>query len=551
MSFLFNILVKYDIIILMKKRTILLLALLFLFINGTVYVVTKLNESQRVKLVLDDNLKTLKTHYEILLHTQKITAQTLYQSTVDMDIFVEIISQAQNASKEKKAVLRDELQKILNSRYSRAKLKGVLQYQITLANNESFLRMHKPSKFGDDLTNIRDDFEYTNRTKKAVRGFTQGRTSHGFRNTFPIFDKNGTHLGALEVSFSSDSFQWYLNNISHIHTHFLVDKHIFDAKTWERDDLVLKYSQSAESSNYMITLGDIHTKDICITENREKLKPIREEIDSKINKDNMFSSYVKHHSHVDVFSFLPIKNLKNKTIAWLVSFEESPFIGLTLRGGFIIRIIAFFISIILIYFIVMQLRSRESIEQKHKLLDDILNATDNIMFITNFKKVMYSNDRFKNLFSIKQTKELNESTQHNILNIFVNASGYLHTGLLKKDEDFSSLIKRTPEDERVVSILDRHLEPKAFKMSLSQTNNENEYLVTLSDITKLKEKQIITEKKAYIDGLTKVYNRNKFDEVLNEEILHVKKGNYQFSMAIIDIDKFKDFNDTYGHLIGD
>ncbi len=548
--FLCFIINNYDKITIMKKSLIYLL-LLFIMINSAIYVLSRVNAEQRIRLVLDDNLNTLKTHYEILLHTQKITASTLYRSTIESDRVLAILSQAQDATEAKKVLLRDELQLLLTSKYERAKEKGVLQYHFVLANNESFLRMHKPGRSGDDLTTVRDDLAYTNATQQAVRGFTQGKTAHGFRNVFPLFDTERNHIGAMEISFSSDSFQWYLNNISNIHTHFLVNRDIFDAKTWERDDLILKYSQSAEHVDHMITLGDIHTKEKCIVENREKLVPIREEIDLKIRQGDMFSSYVRHQDHIDVISFLPIRDLKEKTVAWLVSFEESPFIAMTLKGRVLIRILTLLLSSGLIYFLVQQIRSNKSIERKRQLLDDILNATDNIMFITDFKDVSFSNDKFKDLFEIKEMEEFNERNHHDLLSVFLQVDGYLHAGLLKEGEDPIALIEDTAEDERIVSILSGDFEAKAFQVSISKTNSDDDYLVTLSDITKMKEKHVATQKKAYFDGLTGVYNRNRFDETFDEELVRVKRYGDLLTMALIDIDRFKVFNDTHGHLIGD
>lgn len=56
---------------------------------------------------------------------------------------------------------------------------------------------------------------------------------------------------------------------------------------------------------------------------------------------------------------------------------------------------------------------------------------------------------------------------------------------------------------------------------------------------------------ATIDGLTEVYNRLYFQERLQKEFIAAKEGNYDLSLAIFDIDHFKRFNDTYGHLFGD
>ncbi len=536
----------------MKRKNILFLLLLFFLFNGSIYIITQINNKERIKLVLNNNMKTLQIHYEILLHTQKITASTMYQSTIESDRLLEIISQANHETEEKKNELRVELQKLLESKYHRGKQKGVLQYQFVLVNNESFLRMHKPSKFGDNLTNIRDDFAYVNRTKEPIRGFTQGRTAHGFRNTFPIFDKNKRHIGAMEISFSSDSFQWYLNYVSHVHTHFIVNKKIFNTKTWERDDLTLTYSQSAENRDYMVTLGTLHTKEKCILQNQLTLKPIRKDIDTKILKGRSFSVYAEYENKINVFSFLPIKNLKKKTVAWLVSYEESPFIESTLKYAFIIKMIGLLISILIIYFIIQQIYAKELMGKRNQLLDDILNITNDIMFITNFKDVSFSNNNFKNFLNRKYTQKSGKETYSDIRSIFVHRDGYLHSGLLKENEEPIQLFKRTPEDKRVVIVFDKYFQEKVFKINISKTNNNDDYyLVTMSDITKIKEKQIITEKKAYIDGLTGVYNRNKFDEIVDEEIYRVERYKNKLSMAIIDIDRFKDVNDTYGHLIGD
>lgn len=56
---------------------------------------------------------------------------------------------------------------------------------------------------------------------------------------------------------------------------------------------------------------------------------------------------------------------------------------------------------------------------------------------------------------------------------------------------------------------------------------------------------------ATIDGLTGVYNRLFFQERLPKEFKAAKEENYSLSLAIFDIDHFKRFNDTFGHLFGD
>ncbi|MDF2612386.1 MAG: domain S-box/diguanylate cyclase protein [Clostridia bacterium] len=54
-----------------------------------------------------------------------------------------------------------------------------------------------------------------------------------------------------------------------------------------------------------------------------------------------------------------------------------------------------------------------------------------------------------------------------------------------------------------------------------------------------------------IDGLTQIANRRRFDEALLMEWNRQKRHSEPLSMLMIDIDFFKNYNDTYGHLEGD
>jgi diguanylate cyclase (GGDEF)-like protein len=56
---------------------------------------------------------------------------------------------------------------------------------------------------------------------------------------------------------------------------------------------------------------------------------------------------------------------------------------------------------------------------------------------------------------------------------------------------------------------------------------------------------------ARLDGLTGAYNRLFFQEKLDEEFLKAQEQQYDLSFMIIDIDNFKKYNDTYGHIFGD
>jgi diguanylate cyclase (GGDEF)-like protein len=53
------------------------------------------------------------------------------------------------------------------------------------------------------------------------------------------------------------------------------------------------------------------------------------------------------------------------------------------------------------------------------------------------------------------------------------------------------------------------------------------------------------------DGLTDVGNKKRLDQLVQKEIPRAVRHNRELSLLMVDIDHFKDVNDTYGHLAGD
>jgi hypothetical protein len=79
----------------------------------------------------------------------------------------------------------------------------------------SFLRVHQPDKFGDNMDNVRHTIAAANVNLKPVKGFETGRVYSGIRGVVPVFIKNDLtgdkkHVGALEAG---TSFTVLLNSL--------------------------------------------------------------------------------------------------------------------------------------------------------------------------------------------------------------------------------------------------------------------------------------------------------------------------------------------------
>lgn len=191
--------------------------------------------------------------------------------------------------------------------------------------------------------------------------------------------------------------------------------------------------------------------------------------------------------------------------------------------------------------------------KEEKLFNEsIMESSSNLLFIQDNYGIIKANNVFLDFFHISNIEEFNQ--RHKCISeVFMEYENFYAKYILNHDENWLDRLSHDKQSsEYKILIMDMStFEPRAFQIHVTALKNSDKFLVTLLDITKVTIKSKKFEIQATYDNLTKVYNRTKFNEVIEQKYHVWKTTEAPLSFAIFDIDFFKQVNDVHGHVIGD
>jgi diguanylate cyclase (GGDEF)-like protein len=377
----------------LKKKFFLLLV--FLGIYFALFFVLSIYQESRTNDMLEEQENYLEISYKQGLDRFHTVAQNVYSSIKNDKKIINLVATTNsNNIKEK----HDAIYRELEGEFEHLKLYGVLGIQITNPKNISIVRMHEKKKYWDDLSEVRPMMAKVNELHIYLHGFEEGKTSHAFREIFPLF-KDGTHIGAMEVLFSSTKLQDYTMRVSDIHTHFIVNRNVFKTNEWKSKSQD-PYAQSIENEEYLFS-KNYHQKhdDLNLTTQRV-VGPLKKEIAKHLQDGENFYLYKMLESDVKVLVFLAVQRfVDNKTVAYLVSYTNMKKLYDFIETMNVIKA-AFFVLTLLLYIITIRLLLEKETALHELKYDDLTKVHTRKHFMKFVKKESKRLDKNNEVFCI-------------------------------------------------------------------------------------------------------------------------------------------------------
>jgi len=198
----------------------------------------------------------------------------------------------------------------------------------------------------------------------------------------------------------------------------------------------------------------------------------------------------------------------------------------------------------------LQKKQKQLIEQI-QLQNKYFNATlssvsDAIITFDRHGQIKTTNKGFERLFGFS----LQESKDMNIANLFdIEKKEIIETCNIHKLKDIISekskklsLYGVTKQNSKI---------PIEFFLTPFYVEQESMYVGVFHDITFHKKTLNKIQVQSETDSLTGISNRSKFDKFIGIEIMSAKKKKTSIALMLLDVDYFKQYNDTYGHIEGD
>ena len=381
------------------KKQLFISILIFLGIQAITVIGLYQFMGQEKDNLLHERQEDLEQHYRATILTYRRLAEFAFSQHFALPEVITLVARAETAGPREQNRLRNELYDRLLPVYTQLCISGFRQVHFHFADGTSFLRMHLPREFGDQVTTVRPSVARVIERGQPVEGYEMGRHWHAFRFIFPLFA--GNHfIGSVEISAPLYALLANLMEALPSRTRFVVRKQMAE-KHLNSDALDKHYRPSPIGENFLeerteeqATVFLRHESDDGERIDTTTMADINAQLRSRYHErlqdlSSPFSLALREKGTTILTTLLPIADVSGQPAGYLIFYEWLPYID-TLEHRYILGwiIITVFSLLLLLMHSSYAYALSGRITFQHQLIDSIptpivVRKTDNTIVEAN------------------------------------------------------------------------------------------------------------------------------------------------------------------------
>ena len=300
---------------------------LFLFLMLiTVYPIYR-NALKLERLYLKQTTYTLETLVRATNRDLSHIALLIFDLRINRPEIVKIMAEASETDDTRaRGKLRRRLYAKLVDVYRYLETFHIRQLHFHLPGPVSFLRFHKPEKYGDVLQGVRTSLDRIQNSPHAIHCFEEGRVFNGFRHVFPLWFR-GKFVGSVEISFDAGAAIRSIVKTLPAYAEFMILESLVETKVWRSERG--HYRPSLFSGRYLVDCNLHYKKSSLAQKIYEELgriaHNIRTRVEPRLLRGEAFSINAKLDGNTYLITFLPIENCQGRIVAYLVTYQSNDF----------------------------------------------------------------------------------------------------------------------------------------------------------------------------------------------------------------------------------
>ncbi len=329
-----------------KLRSGLIYGGIFILFQAILFFMVNSGKKQDVDFYIQQHLVSQEKEFRFVLSSFARQAEFVVNEVFGVEEVVSLFAEASN-NPNRRDELRGLLYKRLLPAYQRLLSLGFKQVHFHFSDGISFLRLHLPENFGDQLFPVRESVRLANVEERYVEGFEIGQNYQGFRYVFPL-TQGGVHLGTVETSVPFYSIENVLQEVINLEYYLLLRKDALHKK--------IKTVSSDHAMHSLLLEDYLHEQDDLILNKRDheghldfsELVRINGllsgSIDEKITQQQSFAVPVKLSGKDYLVTFMILNDISGAEVGYLISYGRDTVIQTIRQKG---NMIHFVLGIIL------------------------------------------------------------------------------------------------------------------------------------------------------------------------------------------------------------